>query len=133
MLSKATQTCIILLACNLLQVCCFSTNDPSSFKLSSNHHDESRRKTLMQIISMVPMLLPGDVLAGECDDGTIVAEMQIPGAYQQLCMSLPSRTITLKSIGETVTVVQGAAEDQSSGASNNSSVSGRTGVALWNR
>ncbi len=75
----------------------------------------------------------------------IIIEGAIPGAYQNICMSLPQRTITLKSISDEITIYQGMASIPTSTNSNNnndskcndnngnnSSVAGRTGVAIWN-
>mmetsp|Transcript_12762 Transcript_12762/g.23931 ORF Transcript_12762/g.23931 Transcript_12762/m.23931 type:complete len:397 (-) Transcript_12762:53-1243(-) len=71
----------------------------------------------------------------ECENGMIVSETSVPGAYQQVCMSLPSRSLNLKSTGETITIFQGVAaddDDKSQGNNSKELVSGRTGVALWN-
>lgn len=62
----------------------------------------------------------------ECLNGAIVGESQISGAYQQICMELPSRSIPLRSTGDVLTIAQGTAD----GASR--TVQGRTGVAVWN-
>ena len=62
----------------------------------------------------------------ECRNGAIVGESQISGAYQQICMELPSRSIPLRSTGDVLTIAQGTAD----GASR--TVQGRTGVAVWN-
>ena len=71
-----------------------------------------------------------------CDNGSLVPEQSIPGAYASDCMYLPSRTLTLQSQIQTnnksiqiITVSQGT-----TGNSNNRSVTttGRTGVAVWN-
>lgn len=61
----------------------------------------------------------------ECRGGAIVAEAAVPGAYQQVCMTLPERKITLKSTGDEISVLQGS-------ASGTGTLSGRTGVAVWN-
>lgn len=60
----------------------------------------------------------------ECENGAIISESAVPGAYQQMCMSLPTRSITLKSTGSKIDILQGTGNGQG--------VSGRTGVALWN-
>ncbi len=60
----------------------------------------------------------------ECANGAIVQESAVPGAYQQMCMNLPSRSITLQSNRETINILQGSGDGQG--------ISGRTGVALWN-
>mmetsp|Transcript_15849 Transcript_15849/g.18061 ORF Transcript_15849/g.18061 Transcript_15849/m.18061 type:complete len:262 (+) Transcript_15849:43-828(+) len=65
----------------------------------------------------------------ECRNGVIAAETAIPGAYQNICMTLPSRSFTLQSTGDTIDIYQGAGV---TGSSSSSSVTGRTGVALWN-
>ena len=62
----------------------------------------------------------------ECRNGAIVGESQISGAYQQICMELPSRSIPLRSTGDVLTIAQGTAD----GATR--TVQGRTGVAVWN-
>lgn len=59
----------------------------------------------------------------ECRDGAIVGESQISGAYQQICMELPSRSMPLRSTGDVLTIAQGTADR---------TVQGRTGVAVWN-
>ena len=59
----------------------------------------------------------------ECRNGAIVGESQISGAYQQICMELPSRSIPLRSTGDVLTIAQGTADR---------TVQGRTGVAVWN-
>eukprot|EP00978_Attheya_sp_CCMP212_P019096 scaffold53078_cov72-Attheya_sp.AAC.3 len=61
-------------------------------------------------------------------DAYWLLEGAVPGAYQQVCMALPERTIQLKSCRESVTIAQGSS--LSGGSS--SSVTGRTGVAVWN-
>lgn len=68
------------------------------------------------------------VLDGEkqCSNGRIASESQVPGAYQQLCMSLDQREFKLQSSGDTITVAQGT------NSAGGSSVAGRTGVAVWN-
>ena len=60
----------------------------------------------------------------QCKDGKIASESAVPGAYQQICMSMDQRSFTMKSSGD-ITIVQGA---NSAGGS----VAGRTGVAVWN-
>jgi SAM-dependent methyltransferase len=67
------------------------------------------------------------ILDGEsqCKDGKIASESAVPGAYQQICMSMDRRSFTMKSSGDIITVFQGA---NSAGGS----VAGRTGVAVWN-
>lgn len=62
----------------------------------------------------------------ECRNGAIIAESQVPGAYQQICMELPTRTIPIQSTGDALTISQGT------GAGGKNSVQGRTGVAVWN-
>ena len=64
----------------------------------------------------------------ECRNGSIVGESQISGAYQQVCMELPVRSIPLRSIGDVLTIAQGTTE----GGSSTRTVQGRTGVAVWN-
>lgn len=66
-----------------------------------------------------------------------IIEGQIPGAYENICMGLPERSIRLKSTGTVINIVQGEVIDQNSSdrvdsAANNRSLAGRTGVALWN-
>ena len=63
----------------------------------------------------------------ECLDGAIVGESQISGAYQQICMELPVRSIPLRSTGDVLTIAQGTTEGGST-----RTVQGRTGVAVWN-
>lgn len=91
---------------------------------------KKRRRILLSAITSI--IFGGQVNALECDDGGIVAENSVPGAYQQICMSLQKRSIRLKSTGETVSVLQGTGEDGLSGGNSKGSVTGRTGVALWN-
>jgi len=61
----------------------------------------------------------------QCKDGKIAAESAVPGAYQQICMSMDQRNFTMESSGDIITIFQGA---NSAGGS----VAGRTGVAVWN-
>lgn len=61
----------------------------------------------------------------QCNDGRIAPETQVPGAYQQICMVLEQRMFKLQSTGDNITVAQGT---NSAGGS----VTGRTGVAVWN-
>jgi len=69
----------------------------------------------------------------ECKNGAIMAESAVPGAYQQICMSLPTRSITLKSTGDVISVYQGITDDgNGNGANQGGSIAGRTGVAVWN-
>jgi SAM-dependent methyltransferase len=68
------------------------------------------------------VLLDGE---SQCKDGKIASESAVPGAYQQICMSMDQRSFTMKSSGDIITIVQGA---NSAGGS----VAGRTGVAVWN-
>jgi SAM-dependent methyltransferase len=64
-----------------------------------------------------------------CEEGAIVNESPIPGAYQQICMTLPTRKIPLRSISEDIIIYQGSADD---GKGNSKEISGRTGTVLWN-
>eukprot|EP00558_Chaetoceros_sp_UNC1202_P004831 CAMPEP_0197244350 /NCGR_PEP_ID=MMETSP1429-20130617/9498_1 /TAXON_ID=49237 /ORGANISM="Chaetoceros sp., Strain UNC1202" /LENGTH=310 /DNA_ID=CAMNT_0042704697 /DNA_START=157 /DNA_END=1089 /DNA_ORIENTATION=- len=86
----------------------------------------------MDVVVAAPMLTE----PVECSDGAILAESAVPGAYQQICMGLPARSITLKTTGDTIRVFQGTSSDshESGGRKkeNDASVAGRTGVALWN-
>ena len=63
----------------------------------------------------------------QCNDGRIASESQVPGAYQHRCMGLDQRMFKLQSSGDTITIAQGT-----NSAGGGSSVSGRTGVAVWN-
>ena len=91
---------------------------------------KTRRGVVSTVISLI--IFGRQVNALECDDGGIVAENSVPGAYQQICMSLQKRSIRLKSTGESVSILQGTGEDGPSGGNSKGSLSGRTGVALWN-
>ena len=91
-----------------------------------------RRGLISSIISSIVLDGPAGAHALEYDDGAIVAESAVPGAYESAKMSLPKRSMRLKKTGEIVTVMQGAIEDGPSGGNSTGSVSGRTGVALWN-
>lgn len=62
----------------------------------------------------------------ECRNGAILGESQISGAYQQVCMELPSRSIPLRSTGDVLSIAQGTADGTTR------TVQGRTGVAVWN-
>ena len=62
-----------------------------------------------------------------CRNGAIVGESQISGAYQQICMELPVRSIPLRSTGDVLAIAQGTTEGGST-----RTVQGRTGVAVWN-
>jgi SAM-dependent methyltransferase len=114
--------------------------------LHSHEHAETttRRRTLQDIgtaisytttYTLFPVHRAYATEPKECDNGMIVSETSVPGAYQQVCMSLPTRSLKLKTTGETITIFQGvAADDDDKSRGNNSKglVSGRTGVALWN-
>jgi len=67
----------------------------------------------------------------ECTNSAILAEASVPGAYQQVCMGIPERSMVLKATGDTITVLQGTSTSTGSDG-NSGSVAGRTGVALWN-
>ena len=68
----------------------------------------------------------------------LLLEGAIPGAYQNICMSLPERSIILKSTGDEIKIYQGTGTGTTTTSSidnnnnNGGSVTGRTGVALWN-
>jgi SAM-dependent methyltransferase len=87
-----------------------------------------RREFLSQaIVSLISYFNIQDADAiepQECANGAIIPESAVPGAYQQICMGLPTREITLKSTGDKISILQGFGDDQG--------FSGRTGVALWN-
>jgi SAM-dependent methyltransferase len=55
-----------------------------------------------------------------CRNDALVPEQAIPGAYSQVCMSLPERVVPLIKGGENIVIRQEA------------SGSGRTGMAVWN-
>lgn len=123
---------------------------------TNDKHDTSRnesstrrhifRKTLLQVVAGAT-LLPTAVTAAtdtrsagtaaavvstdtdaSCQSGALVAEQAIPGAYQQVCMSLPTRqvpiTITVPGTSSAthilLTLEQGGA------------AAGTTGLAVWN-
>lgn len=71
---------------------------------------------------VIAIILDGE---SQCKDGKIASESAVPGAYQQICMSMDQRSFTMKSSGDIITIVQGA-------NSGGGSVAGRTGVAVWN-
>eukprot|EP00571_Detonula_confervacea_P011052 CAMPEP_0172305618 /NCGR_PEP_ID=MMETSP1058-20130122/6866_1 /TAXON_ID=83371 /ORGANISM="Detonula confervacea, Strain CCMP 353" /LENGTH=444 /DNA_ID=CAMNT_0013017263 /DNA_START=20 /DNA_END=1354 /DNA_ORIENTATION=+ len=60
----------------------------------------------------------------ECQNGGVVSESAVPGAYQQTCMNLEERTFLLESSGDTIAVYQGTNDA--------GGMAGRTGVAVWN-
>ena len=101
--------------------------------MSEDEYSEFSRRTLFTYGSVLlpafvaaaddqPSITDGDTL---CKDGRIAVESAVPGAYQQICMSMDQRSFNLKSSGDTITIAQGA---NSAGGS----VAGRTGVAVWN-
>lgn len=53
-----------------------------------------------------------------CQNGALVPEMAVPGAYNQVCMNLPERVLDVN--GKTIRIQQEA------------SGSGKTGLAVWN-
>ena len=68
-----------------------------------------------------------------CQMGQLVPEMAIPGAYQNICMSRPERTIPFGN--RDIVIQQGNVNgDNTATATNNDSGvgPGRTGVAVWN-
>lgn len=65
----------------------------------------------------------------ECENGALVNESPVPGAYQQICMTLPTRNIPLQSTSEDILIYQGSADDSNG---NGKEISGRTGTVLWN-
>lgn len=103
-----------------------------------------RRKMLLLMTSSVPMTTlpllflgvpaaaiaddqsPAQTLqeAKQCENGGVISESAVPGAYQQSCMDLDERSFVLKASGDTITVYQGT---KSAGG-----MAGRTGVAVWN-
>jgi len=76
----------------------------------------SRRHLLVSLISTVPSI---SVALEECQNGALVAEQAVPGAYQQVCMDLNVRSIPLVA-SQTLEIQQGGA------------AAGTTGLAVWN-
>jgi SAM-dependent methyltransferase len=90
-------------------VASLQTNPPSSHLLS--------RRCLVHSLTILPVL---PATASSCNKGTIIAESAVPGAYQQVCMTLEQRQVPLPSISNTLQIQQGQV------------AAGRTGVAVWN-
>lgn len=65
----------------------------------------------------------------ECANGSIISEAAVPGAYQQICMTLPNRKIPLESINQEIVIYQGIVNKE---GGSNKEISGRTGTSLWN-
>ena len=105
-----------------------------AYRNSSNKIEHLQRRrdamiSLLSAITIVPLTwsLPSASAATidepkECQNGRIVSESAVPGAYQQTCMNLDERTFPLQSIenGNSITVYQGT----NAGAGE---VAGRTG------
>lgn len=58
--------------------------------------------------------------AAICNNGALVPEVAVPGAYNQVCMNLPERILKINNSQQVVRIQQ-----QTSG-------SGKTGLAVWN-
>jgi hypothetical protein len=56
-----------------------------------------------------------------CQNGALVPEVAVPGAYNQVCMNLPERILKIDTNSQQVIRIQ----QQTSG-------SGKTGLAVWN-
>jgi len=61
-------------------------------------------------------------IPSECQSGALMAESAVPGAYDQICMNLPLRTIPLRLPNQTEEI-----QIQQEGAG-----PGKTGLAVWN-
>ena len=97
--------------------------------LSHNHHHYEQqhtttRRCLLQsaLVASIPTAAACATTDADeyCQEEGLVPEMAIPGAYQNVCMTLPERVISVRG-GNSIKIKQGT----SVGA-------GRTGVAVWN-
>ena len=114
-----------------------SENESDEFFLESNRILTIHRRNVLGFGGALLSIVLGTTWANAddqtsedveklCNDGRILSESQVPGAYQQLCMGLQERQFKLQSSGDIITIRQGA------NSAGGSSVAGRTGVAVWN-
>ena len=99
------------------------TSHPSTLRLLSNTCLYSRRIVFQSFLTVLPLLRASAAAATittNCNDGRIIAESAVPGAYQQVCMTLELREIPLHTISTNIYIQQGQV------------AAGRTGVAVWN-
>lgn len=64
----------------------------------------------------------------QCRNGALAPEQAVPGAYQQVCMTLPTRTIPVRcpsAAAATTTTIELEIEQRATGA-------GSTGTVVWN-
>jgi len=112
--------------------------DVHEHERSTHLTHEERRSFLWKIQTQTSLIVFGNFLFGPparaesdktdslCEnEAAIQSEIQIPGAYYQPCMLLPTRKIRLQSTGDILNIEQGASEK-------NDELAGRTGVAVWN-
>jgi len=91
--------------------------------------EQKRRRKLLILISglyVAPLSFTSiadasEEIPNECRNGNLVMENAVPGAYQQVCMTLSERQIPLKATQDILSILQGDAVG-----------AGRTGVAVWN-
>jgi SAM-dependent methyltransferase len=80
----------------------------------------------MSISSATFVAIEEDVeVASSCANGALAVEQTVPGAYQQICMTLPTRTIRIGENHKKEIVIQQRQID-------NVSLAGSTGVVVWN-
>jgi SAM-dependent methyltransferase len=89
-------------------------------------------------MTVTPLLIPiwpeisiastASTATSVCNDGTIIAESAVPGAYQQICMTLEQRQIPLLRSSHTTTTTTTTPLYIQQGQV----ASGQTGVAVWN-
>ncbi|KAI2508924.1 Methyltransferase small domain [Fragilaria crotonensis] len=76
------------------------------------------------------------LVADNCQMGRLVPELAIPGAYQNICMSRPERTIPLGNNNQDIVIQQGIVNGDNTATTSGNNDSGvgpgRTGVAVWN-
>ena len=80
---------------------------------------------MFQAMTILPLLpvsatITTTITTTNCNDGRIIAELAVPGAYQQVCMTLERREIPLHAVSTTIYIQQGQV------------AAGQTGVAVWN-
>ena len=83
----------------------------------------SKAAIFANLAAALPAYASAETPPSICQDDALVPEVAVPGAYNQVCMNLPTRTIPLKlpsGKSESVTIEEGA------------SGSGKTGLAVWN-
>lgn len=124
------ETCALTPSSLISSSLSFNIKSPSVLRTAIESSSKGRRSFLQSLlitgITAVPTVASSapDIINDDCQNGVLVTESAVPGAYQSTCMLESERIIPFKSLSKspsTVTIHQGS----SVGA-------GRTGVAVWN-